>query len=148
MRGLHKQFRIVACMVATSMLFACAGGTTSVDMGGDGAETGGDLRVTDTDDPYNCGGPYSEAELDEAWAHFRTASGRGSVEAEAGDWSTFVEHWGNLFTEDVTYHDHIVGIMHGREAVKTWMAGWMRLPPFDTEMVFDMEWVLMDYERG
>ena len=148
MRGLQQQFVIVVCMVATSMLLACAGSTTSDEMGGDAAATGGDPRVADADDPYNCGGPYSEAELDEAWAHFQTASGRGSVEADAGDWSTFVEHWGNLFTDDVTYHDHIVGIMHGREEVKAWMSEWMALPPFDTEMVFDMEWVLMDYERG
>ena len=139
MRGLQKASMTVAFMAAASMLLACTGGTTSDDMGGNAAGAG---------DPYNCGGPYSKAELDEAWAHFGQASGRGSNEAEAGDWDTFVEHWGNLFTEDVTYHDHIVGIMHGREEVKAWMSEWMALPPFDTEMVFEMEWVIMDYERS
>ena len=88
MRGLQQQFVIVVFMVATSMLLACAGSTTSDEMGGDADATGDDPRVADADDPYNCGGPYSEAELDEAWAHFQTASGRGSVEADAGDWST------------------------------------------------------------
>ncbi len=140
MRDLQQRFTIMALTVATSMLLACAGSTSSNDMGGDTADAG--------DDVYNCGGPYSKAELDEAWAHFGTASGRGSDEAEAGDWSTFVENWGNLFTEDVTYHDHIVGVMHGRDEVKAWMAEWMGLPPFDKEMVFEMEWVLMDYERS
>ena len=92
MCDLQQRFTIMALMVATSMLLACAGSTSSNDMGGDTADAG--------DDVYNCGGPYSKAELDEAWAHFGTASGRGSDEAEAGDWSTFVENWGNLFTED------------------------------------------------
>ncbi len=139
MCGRQRQSMILASVIAASTLLGCGGGSTSHDTGGAAADAG---------DPYNCGGPYSETELDEAWAHFQTASGRGSEEAEAGDWGTFVKNWGNLFTEDVTYHDHIVGIMHGREAVKAWMAEWMALPPFDTEMVFEMEWVIMDYERS
>ena len=38
--------------------------------------------------------------------------------------------------------------MHGREEVKAWMAGLMVIEPFDTQMVFEIEWVLMDYERS
>ena len=87
MRGLQQQIVIVVCMVATSMLLACAGSTTSDEMGGDAAATEGDPRVADADDPYNCGGPYSEAELDEAWAHFQTASGRGGAKKRAGSFA-------------------------------------------------------------
>ncbi len=126
-------------MAVASVLLACGGSTTSDETR---------AEVADADDPYNCGGPYSKQELDEAWAHFGRESGRGSVEAEAGNWDVFVEHWANLYTEDVTYFDHQVGIMHGREEIKAWMSEWMGIPHFDKEMVFEMEWVLMDYERS
>ena len=130
---------IVASVAVGSVLLAWGGVTTSDET---------PAEVADADDPYNCGGPYSKEELDAAWAHVGTASGPGSAEAEEGDWDVFVEHWGNLYTEDVTYHDHQVGIMHGREEIKAWMSEWMGIPPFDKEMVFEMEWVLMDYERS
>ncbi len=38
--------------------------------------------------------------------------------------------------------------MHGRDEVKAWMAGLMKIEPFDTQMVFEIEWVVFDYERG
>ncbi len=38
--------------------------------------------------------------------------------------------------------------MHGRKAVKEWMAGLMKIEPFDTEMIFEMDWVVFDYERS
>ncbi len=136
MRSLQKQLIVVASMVAVCMLLSCGSGTTSDEMAG---------AAADSDDPYGCGGPYSVAELDAAWAHFLEVGERGSAKAEDGDWGPFVERWGNLFTEDVTYLDHQFGFMHGREEVKAWMAGLMVIEPFDTEMVFEIEWVLMDY---
>ena len=112
MRDPQQRFTIMALMVVTSMLLACAGSTSSNDMGGDTADAG--------DDVYNCGGPYRKAELDEAWAHFGTASGRGSDEAEAGDWSTFVENWGNLFTAGISVLPAPDGIfIHPRAAEPT-----------------------------
>ena len=104
--------------------------------------------AADDDDPYGCGGPYSKAELDEAWANYGRVGQRGSQAAEGGDWASFVDNWGNNFTEDVTYFDHAVGLMHGREEVKAWMAGFMKVEPFDTEMIFVMDWVILDYERS
>ncbi len=98
--------------------------------------------------PHEAGGPYSKAELDQAWAHFQEVGQRGSKEALGGDWGPFVERWGNLFTEDVTFIDHTFGVMHGREKVKAWMAGLMKIEPFDTQMIFEIEWVVFDYERG
>ena len=94
------------------------------------------------------GGPYSRAELEAAWAHYQAVGQRGSKEAEGGDWSPFVERWGSLFTEDVTFFDHAFGVMHGRDEVKAWMAGLMKIEPFDTQMIFEIDWVVFDYERG
>ncbi len=99
-------------------------------------------------DSHEGRGPYSKAELDQAWAHFQEVGQRGSKEAEGGDWGPFVERWGNLFTEDVTFIDHTFGVMHGRDEVKAWMARLMKIEPFDTQMVFEIEWVVFDYERG
>ena len=130
---------ILAFVVAASMLVACGADTTSHEIGG---------AAPDGGDPYGCGGPYSKAELDEAWAHFLEVGQRGSDEAVDGNWAPFVERWGNLFTEDVTYVDHQFGVMHGREEVKAWMAGLMEIKPYDTEMVFAMDWVVIDYERS
>ena len=65
MRSLRRQLILAAGGAAASMLLACGGGDTA-----------------DRADPYGCGGPYSKAELDEAWAHFQEVGKRGSKEAE------------------------------------------------------------------
>ena len=118
-------------------------------MAGPDSATDGEIGWPTSDgDPYACGGPYSKAELDKAWAHYGETGRLGSADAEGGDWTSFVERWGNNFTENVTYFDHVVGLMQGRDAVKKWMNGFMRVAPFDTEMIFVMDWVVFDYERS
>lgn len=50
-------------------------------------------------------------EVEEAFRHFWYT---GMIRE---DWSA----WADLFTEDVVYHERILGTMHGRETVRAWI---------------------------
>ncbi len=56
-------------------------------------------------------GKYSRDELDSA---FQTYWRTGAV---GEDWDA----WADLFTEDATYHERILGTMQGREAIRAWI---------------------------
>ena len=65
---------------------------------------------------YRPGGPWTRISIDdEVEAAFRNYWELGAV---GEDWDAWCDQ---CFTEDVTYIEHILGIKHGREAVRAWI---------------------------
>ena len=59
-------------------------------------------------------GPYSRAELEEAFVAYQEA---GAVAGRTGDWAA----WADQFTEDAVYVEHHYGRFEGREAIRAWI---------------------------
>lgn len=83
---------------------------------------------------------YSLEELRAAYEHFSQVSDEC---AATSDYNTFAD----LFTDDCTYVEHVFGEMHGREAVREWIAPLMKVPP-NSLMTYTHEWVLFDEPNG
>jgi ketosteroid isomerase-like protein len=68
---------------------------------------------------------------------FRTYWQTGAV---GEDWDA----WANLFTEDATYVEHVLGSMHGRDAIKAWI-----IPIMDkfSELYTAYEWHMVQGDR-
>lgn len=84
---------------------------------------------------------FSTAELDDAFATFQ------SVVAEVGlsrDWDRFT----NLFTEDVDYVEHALGVMRGREEVRAWIWRTMTRFPGSHMTGFPALWHVSDPATG
>jgi len=75
---------------------------------------------------------------DEIEAAFRYYWACGAI---AEDWDAWVE----CFTEDVTYVEHVLGTMHGREAVRAWIKPIMAQYG---EIYSAYEWHMVDPETG
>jgi hypothetical protein len=60
------------------------------------------------------GGRVAKYDIDEVEAAFRAYWQAGAVNE---DWDA----WCELFTEDVTYIEHVLGSKHGREEVRAWI---------------------------
>jgi hypothetical protein len=75
---------------------------------------------------------------DEIEAAFRHYWGCGAI---AEDWDAWVE----CFTDDVTYVEHILGTMHGRDAVRAWIKPIMAQYG---EIYSAYEWHMVDPETG
>ena len=80
-------------------------------------------------------GKYTREELDTA---FRLYWRTGAV---GEDWDV----WADLFTEDVTYVEHVLGTMKGREAVRAWIKPIMEQYG---ELYTAYEWHSVDEEHG
>jgi len=77
-------------------------------------------------------------EADELHAAFRTYWQTGAVNE---DWSG----WADLFTEDVHYLEHVLGVMRGREAVRAWIVPLMR----EYGAIYTVyRWHTLDLQRG
>lgn len=61
-------------------------------------------------------------DVDELESAFRTYWRTGII---CEDWNA----WANLFTEDVAYHERVLGSMHGRDAVRAWILPLMEKYP-------------------
>ena len=54
---------------------------------------------------------HSREEVEEAFIHYIRTGAVGE------DWSA----WADLFTDDATYLEHVLGHRHGRDEIKTWI---------------------------
>ena len=80
-------------------------------------------------------GKFSRDEIERAFRHYwRT----GAVNE---DWDGFADN----FTEDALYVEHVLGTMHGREAVRTWIKPIMEEY---CELYTAYEWHMVDEEQG
>lgn len=61
-----------------------------------------------------------------------------------GSW----ERFGDLFTDDVEYVDHAVGVLRGRDALVEWMVQTMAMPDYGHLERFDILWRIVDPARG
>src|SRR5215470_16001009 len=77
----------------------------------------------------------SREELEAAFVHYWRCGAVGE------DWDAWVE----CFTEDVTYVEHVLGTMHGRETVRAWIKPIMAQYP---ELYTAYEWHMVDPETG
>lgn len=67
---------------------------------------------------------------EEIEAAFETYQDRGLMAARSGDW----RHWGEMFTPDASYHEHILGQWGGREAIVREMASVMQVTETSDEV--------------
>jgi SnoaL-like domain len=79
--------------------------------------------------------PFSRDEVEDA---FRTYWRTGAV---GEDWDA----WADLFTEDAHYIEHVLGDLHGREAIRTWIKSIMPQYP---ELYTAYEWHSVDEATG
>ena len=87
-------------------------------------------------------GTWTRAELEETFASYLAAAAHGGA---TGDWERFGAH----FTEDCVYLEHLVGEMHGRDAVLAFYRRSMVDDyPGNCIVEFPVEWHVVDEERG
>jgi ketosteroid isomerase-like protein len=79
-------------------------------------------------------GGHSRDEVDEAFRHYWRTGAVGE------DWSA----WADLFTDDATYVEHVLGSMKGRKAIKSWIVQIMAAYP---ELYTVYEWHQIDGDR-
>ncbi len=80
-------------------------------------------------------GKYSREELESAYQQYWRMGAVGE------DWDA----WADLFTEDATYYERILGTMQGREAIRKWIKPIMEQY---AELYTAYEWHLIDEENG
>lgn len=85
--------------------------------------------------------PFTRAEMEDAFAHYRDVAARA---AATGDWRP----WADLFTDDAEYVEHFYGRLHGRDAIFRWIDETMHQSPNDEMTSFPVEWYVIDEERG
>jgi hypothetical protein len=77
------------------------------------------------------------APLGEIEAAFRTYWQTGAVGER---W----EDWADLFTEDATYIEHVLGTLHGRDQIKNWI---VKIMADYSEMYTIYEWHMVQNDR-
>jgi hypothetical protein len=86
-------------------------------------------------------GQWSREELEEAWARYQEKV----VEVgKTWDWASYA----NVFTEDATYHEHALGDMTGRDAIRDWIVSQMNIFPGSEMPVYPVPWYSIDVEKG
>lgn len=84
---------------------------------------------------------WSREELEAAWARYQEKV----VEVgKTWDWASYA----NIFTEDATYHEHALGDMTGRDAIRDWIVNQMSIFPGNEMPVYPVPWYSIDVERG
>jgi hypothetical protein len=86
-------------------------------------------------------GPFSRAELEDAFARFEQTVDEA---ARAHDWDLWVAH----YTPDVDYIEHAAGTMKGRDEVRTWIRRTMGTFPGSYMTAFPSLWSVIDEPRG
>jgi len=86
-------------------------------------------------------GKWSREELEAAWARYQEKV----VEVgKTWDWASYA----NVFTEDATYHEHALGDMTGRDAIRDWIVSQMNMFPGSEMPVYPVPWYSIDVEKG
>ena len=84
---------------------------------------------------------WSREELEEAWARYQDKV----VEVgKTWDWAGYA----NVFTEDATYHEHALGDMTGRDAIRDWIVSTMNEFPGSEMPFYPTSWYSIDTDRG
>ncbi len=78
---------------------------------------------------------FSRDELEKAFQHYWRTGAVGE------DWDA----WADLFTPDATYIEHVLGNMHGREAIRAWIKPIMEQYG---ELYTVYEWHMVDPKSG
>jgi SnoaL-like domain len=78
---------------------------------------------------------FTRDELERAFVHYWRCG------AVAEDWDA----WADCFTPDVTYVEHVLGTMHGRDAVRAWIKPIMAQYG---ELYTAYEWHIVDPDSG
>lgn len=86
-------------------------------------------------------GPFSRAELEDAFARFEQTVDDA---AKTQDWDLWVAH----YTPDVDYIEHAAGTMKGREQVRSWIKETMGSFPGSYMTAFPSLWSVIDEARG
>jgi SnoaL-like protein len=84
---------------------------------------------------------FSREEIQSALDNYAVVADQA---AKSGDWAP----WAELFTEDVTYVEHLYGEFHGREEVLTWISKTMGAWPLTQMNAFPWDWHTIDAEQG
>jgi hypothetical protein len=84
---------------------------------------------------------FSREEIQSALDNYAVVADQA---AKSGDWAP----WAELFTEDVTYIEHVYGEFHGREEVLAWISKTMGVFPFTKMNAFPWDWYTIDAEQG
>ena len=85
---------------------------------------------------------WTRDELEDAFATYRAAADHG---AATDDWSGFAE----MFTEDCTYLEHLLGEMHGRsEVLEFYTRSMVQDYPGNCIAEFPIGWWIIDEARG
>ncbi len=84
---------------------------------------------------------WSRQEIEETFQHHQ------DVVVEIGrswDWSRY----GDLFTEDATYVEHLYGKMAGRKRIGEWIASTMDVFPGSEMPFYPVTWYSIDVDKG
>jgi len=84
---------------------------------------------------------FSREEIEAAFQEYEAAGRRAG---EAGDWSSWADH----FTEDATYWEHFYGHMDGREEIRAWITSTMSTFPGSDMPSFPSDWHVIDEAAG
>ena len=84
---------------------------------------------------------FSRDEIEAAFQEYEAAGRRAG---DAGDWSSWADH----FTEDATYWEHLYGHMNGREEIRAWITSTMSTFPGSEMPSFPSDWHVIDEENG
>jgi hypothetical protein len=84
---------------------------------------------------------WSREEIEETFQHHQDAV----VEiGKAWDWSRY----GDLFTDDATYTEHLYGKMAGRKRISEWIASTMDVFPGSEMPFYPVTWYSIDVDKG
>src|SRR5690348_8820016 len=78
--------------------------------------------------------PMASNEVEEAFLEYWRLGAVGE------DWPA----WADLFTEDATYVEHVLGTMHGRDEIKQWI---VKIMDDYSELYTAYEWHMVDGNR-
>lgn len=84
---------------------------------------------------------FTRAELEEAFAQHQATVHRC---IETGDWNPYAE----MYTEDALYIEHVVGRLHGKEAIRQYITAVMAEFPGNHMPSLPATWTVFDPEKG